>query len=269
MFGGGHGTTCDEFYQYCGAVFELSPPKKKGGKWTEKVLHGFKGGTDGANPNGGLVFDIKGAIYGTTFAGGNENCKSDTSVGCGTAFELRPPTSNGALWKEIVIHHFKRDTSDGGNPMAGLRFDGAGDLCGTTLNGGPGQYGTIFSLKRPSKEGGNWAESVLHSFNDGQQGAGPSASITFDAGGDLYGTTAIATSRSAKGNVFRMKPTDRKLSAWAFSALYTFAGDPDGATPSAGLVFGSGGAVFSTTQDGGTGQSCGSEGCGTVFEVSP
>ena len=75
-FGGGFGTTCNPFYQYCGAVFELSPPKTKGGKWTEKVLHGFKGGTDGANPNGGLCLDSKGAIYGTTPSGGNQSCKS-------------------------------------------------------------------------------------------------------------------------------------------------------------------------------------------------
>jgi hypothetical protein len=66
MFGGGQGTTCDPFYQYCGAVFELSPPKTKGGKWTENVLHAFKGGMDGANPNGGLVLDNKGAVYGTS-----------------------------------------------------------------------------------------------------------------------------------------------------------------------------------------------------------
>jgi hypothetical protein len=62
QFGGGKGTTCNPFYQYCGEVFELSLPKKKGGKWTEKVLHGFAGGTDGANPNGGLVLDSEGVI---------------------------------------------------------------------------------------------------------------------------------------------------------------------------------------------------------------
>jgi hypothetical protein len=66
MFGGGQGTACDPFYQYCGAVFKLSPPKTKGGKWAEHVLHSFAGGTDGANPKGSLVLDNKGAIYGTT-----------------------------------------------------------------------------------------------------------------------------------------------------------------------------------------------------------
>ena len=62
VFGGGKGTTCDPFYQYCGAVFELSPPKTKRGMWTEKVLHAFASGTDGASPNGGLVLDSKGPM---------------------------------------------------------------------------------------------------------------------------------------------------------------------------------------------------------------
>jgi hypothetical protein len=70
IFGGGKGTTCDAFYQYCGAVFKLSPPRTRGGKWTEKVLHAFASGTDGASPNGGLVLDGTGNVYGTTFGGG-------------------------------------------------------------------------------------------------------------------------------------------------------------------------------------------------------
>ena len=73
QFGGGKGTTCNQYFDgNCGTVFELSPPKQKGGKWTEKILHSFAGGTDGANPNGGLVLDGNGAIYGTTYFGGNE-----------------------------------------------------------------------------------------------------------------------------------------------------------------------------------------------------
>jgi hypothetical protein len=71
IFGGGKGTTCDAFYQYCGAVFKLSPPQTKGGKWTEKVLHSFVSGSDGANPNGGLALDRQGNVYGTTYFGGN------------------------------------------------------------------------------------------------------------------------------------------------------------------------------------------------------
>lgn len=82
-FGGGFGTCDQGIYLYCGAVFELSPPKTRGGKWTEKVLHGFKGGTDGANPNGGLALDSKGAVYGTSFSGGNQKCSESRTLGQG------------------------------------------------------------------------------------------------------------------------------------------------------------------------------------------
>jgi hypothetical protein len=171
-FGGGQGTNCgDAFYLYCGAVFELSPPKNKGGKWTERVLHGFKGDKDGANPNGGLVFDSEGAIFGTTYGGGDERGECGAG-GCGTAFELQPPTKKGGDWTEKRLHRFERNTSDGGNPVAGVLFDGKSNLYGTTFNGGPGQYGTVFCL-RADKGTGLWVETVLHSFDDDQKGAGP------------------------------------------------------------------------------------------------
>ena len=87
MFGGGFGTTCNPFYQYCGAIFELSPPKTKGGKWKEKVLHGFKGGEDGANPNGGLVLDKGNHLRNNSIGGGNRTLHSGAGLrhGCSTS----------------------------------------------------------------------------------------------------------------------------------------------------------------------------------------
>ncbi len=70
IYGGGHGSCNAPYYQYCGTVFKLSKPKQKGGQWTEQVLHSFQGGTDGANPNGGLILDSKDAVYGTSWSGG-------------------------------------------------------------------------------------------------------------------------------------------------------------------------------------------------------
>src|SRR5580704_11675872 len=128
MFGGGKGTTCDPFYQYCGAAYELSPPKTKGGKWTETVLHSFAGGTGGANPNGGLVLDIKGAIYGTTFGGGNESGECGTA-GCGTVFKLVPPSAKGEPWTMKILDRF--NGQDGATPAAGVIFDQKGNLYGT------------------------------------------------------------------------------------------------------------------------------------------
>jgi len=203
QFGGGKGTQCNPYYQYCGTVFKMSPPKQKGGVWTEQVLHSFAGGTDGANPNGGLVLDSKGIIYGTTYSGGNSGCKQDGSLGCGTAFELRPPTTKGGTWGEKGLHRFDRTNSDGGNPMAGLTFGADRKLYGTTIDGGPGSYGTVFCL---SKKVNSWAETVLYGFDDGADGAGPEAGLTFDSHGNVYGTTSIATNRSSQGNVFMMPP---------------------------------------------------------------
>src|SRR5580658_227939 len=113
--------------------FELSPPETKGGKWKEKVLYSFKSGTDGANPNGGLVLDSKGAIYGTTYAGGNQNCKYDASVGCGTAFKLKSP-KKGVDWMEEHLHVFTGG-DDGGGPNGELIFDTKGSVYGTAGGG--------------------------------------------------------------------------------------------------------------------------------------
>jgi uncharacterized repeat protein (TIGR03803 family) len=145
QFGGGKGTTCNLYFGgNCGSVFKLSPPKQKGGKWTEKILHSFAGGTDGANPNGDLILDGSGAIYGLTFGGGNQS-RECGSGGCGTAFKLKSP-AKGSAWSEQLLHRFDRTTSDGGNPTAGLVFDSKGNLYGTTLNGGPGPGGIVFRL---------------------------------------------------------------------------------------------------------------------------
>jgi uncharacterized repeat protein (TIGR03803 family) len=274
-FGGTKGTTCDGFYGgQCGVVFELSPPKSKGGKWTEKVLHSFAGIAngqqtgDGANPNGGLVLDSKGSVYGTTYIGGY-NCPHNSDQGCGTAFELQPPTKRGGAWTETVPHRFKRDASDGGNPMAGLRFDGAGYLYGTTLNGGPGQYGTVFSLRPPSKGAGAWVETVLYGFDDDQQGADPEAGLIFDAHGDLYGTAYRGSGGSEYGDVFRLRPPSGKRRSWTLGVLYGFHTRVGPAQLTSNLILDDSGNLYGTSQSGGTGTGCGYGGCGTVFEVSP
>jgi hypothetical protein len=258
IFGGGFGTTCDPFYQYCGAVFELSPPKTKGGKWTEKVLHGFKSGTDGASPNGGLVLDSKGKVYGTTFGGGNESGECGAG-GCGTAFELDPPTQKGGAWTERVLHRFNRNTSDNGVPSAGFAMDAKGNLYGTTV-------GTVFRLAPPSTNSGRWKETILHTFT--QDAYGPKGALIFDTGGNLYGAAEYGNNGTRYGSVFRLRPPNTKGGTWNFGVLYGFTGSPDGAQPAAKLIFDKNGKLYGTTQGGGTGTSC-SGYCGTVFEVSP
>jgi hypothetical protein len=264
QFGGGKGTSCDIFYQYCGTVVKLSPPKQKGSNWTEKVLHSFAGMTngkqigDGANPNGGLVFDGKGAIYGTTYTGGYQ-CYHGSGEGCGTVFKLTQTEHKNALWTETILHRFKGP--DGGNPAAGPVFHGANTLYGTTKGGGQGQYasGTVFKIS--PGHGGSWKEQVLYTFQDGDDGLWPLSSVVFDKDGNLYGV-ALGGQKFG-GVIFRLgKGTPRK-----FSVLYNFSG-ADGAYPESRLILGEDGGFYSTTQGGGTG-TCGNDGCGTVFEVSP
>jgi hypothetical protein len=269
MFGGGYGTSCNDFYEYCGAVFELSPPKQKGGKWTEKVLHGFagvaKGGPpgDGANPNGWLVLDSKGAIYGTTFTGGLDNCSSGENEGCGTAFKLAPAARNNSPWTETILHRF-RSSPDGGGPQSGV-IKVNGRLWGTTGGGGSWSWGTAFCLEPPSGKSGRWEERILYGFDaDNQYGADPVGGLTPASNGNLYGTTN-AYGAYFGGTVFELTAKGAK---WAISLLYSFAGPPDGEFPSGSLVFDKSGNLYSTSEAGGDGQSCQS-GCGTVFEVSP
>jgi hypothetical protein len=263
-FGGGFGTCDQNIYLYCGTVFKLSPPKTKGGKWTEKVLHGFKGGTDGANPNGAPVFNSEGAIYGTTGTGGF-HCPHDSGEGCGTVFKLTPPANIDGRWTETVLHRFHRDNSDGGYPQAGVIIDGKGRVCGTTLNGGPGTYGTVFCLTPPSGSSGTWNEKILYGFEDNNQyGADPVGGLTIDPLGNLYGTTN-AFGAYFGGTVFESKLNGVKRE---ISLLYSFKGPPDGEFPAASLIFDKSGNLYSTSQAGGAGRPCQS-GCGTVFEVSP
>jgi uncharacterized repeat protein (TIGR03803 family) len=179
-----------------GVVFKLT--RNPDGSWKEKVLHQFNNGKDGGFPTGGLVSDGSGNLYGTTEDGG--------VYGEGVAFML---TSNpDGIWKEKVLHQFA-DGKDGASPYAGLAFDQAGSLYGTTVYGGSNGNcgglgcGVVFKL-RPKSNGG-WHESVLHSFLD-HQGANPYAGVIFDAAGDLYGTSRGDTAGHTRGSVFEIMP---------------------------------------------------------------
>ena len=266
VFGGGKGTTCDKFYQYCGAVFELSPPKTKGDKWTQKVLHAFANGTDGATPNGGLVLDTHGAIYGTTSLGGYHQGQCDRGEGfngCGTVFRLNPPKQKDGNWDETVLHRFKGPPSDGLGPAGGPALGAQGALYGGTVGGGTQEDGVVFELKPPTTKGGKWAESLLHTFTGGNDGQVALAGLLVGPDGNLYGSAGGGTFH--RGVIFRMSPSTNRVT-WAFHVLYSFTGSPDGYDPLE-LTFGKGGAIFGATLYGGTGQ-CQS-GCGTVFQAQP
>jgi uncharacterized repeat protein (TIGR03803 family) len=255
QFGGGKGTTCNLYYGgNCGTVFELSPPKQKGGKWKDKILQSFAGGTDGAEPNGGLVFDKQGAIYGTTYSGGGQGCQC-----YGTVFELVPPAKRTYNWTEKQLYVFTGG-DDGGQPSAGLIFDATGSLYSVAGGGNPSGGGIVFRLTLVDT---HWKKTVLRWFSDNDEGP-PVGGLIFDSAGNIYGTT---TGGNDQGTVFRLRPPTDEGHDWDLAILHTFVGIPDGIFPDASLIFDKLGNLYGTTQKGGTGACSG--GCGTVFEVSP
>ncbi len=263
QFGGGKGNTCNQIYGgNCGTVFELSPPKQKGGQWIEQVLHSFAGGNDGAYPNGGLVLDSKGAVYGTSMFGGYSGSEC-IKTGCGTVFKLLVEKSGS--WTEKILHEFQGQ--DGAEPFAGIVLGKDGNLYGTVYAGADQGNGGIFRL---SSKGETrhllWKETLLYRFQDGTDGASPRDGITIGKTGELYGTALGGSTHM--GVVFGLNPPKGRGS-WTLSVLYTFKGTPDGSHPMASLTYDNRGSFYSATIDGGSGTGCGSYGCGAVFEVSP
>jgi uncharacterized repeat protein (TIGR03803 family) len=235
----------------------------------EKVLYSFctsKHCPDGAGSVAGLIFDANGNLYGTTQLGGTgSGCKAS---GCGAVFELIP--DNGK-WTEKVLYSFCRTSgcSDGWFPRAGLIFDSAGNLYGTTFYGGtngeqcyPTGCGTVFEL---TPDNGKWTEKVLYRFCANSScfdGGFPTGGVIFDTAGNLYGTTRFGGTYFY-GTVFELTPHNGK---WTEKVLHSFVGNgSDGVGPYAGLIFDPAGNLYSTTFAGGAGLGL----YGTVFEIIP
>jgi hypothetical protein len=256
--GGGGGSSCDPYYQYCGTIFELSPPKQMGGAWTEKLLYSFQNGSDGGQPNGGLTFDKHGALYGTTYCGGKVACNGNG--GTGAVFELKPPIKKGR-WTYQVVYSFPSDGSHGAGPASQLVFDSKGNLYGTAVSAGPNRFGVVFELM-PTGTGHPWNQVVLYGFTGGSDGGLPNSGVIFHGGGALYGTTS--GSKSPGGEIYRLYAQGQ---TWKLDVVYNFKGAPDGYDPG-GVTFGPAGDLYGTTLYGGTGTSC-QGGCGTVFAAKP
>jgi uncharacterized repeat protein (TIGR03803 family) len=200
---GGSSANCKRPPIGCGTIFELSYVSGVG--WKESMLYSFKGATsDGASPSASLILDSSGNLYGTTSRGGIKN-KSCTPyggpAGCGVIFELSP--SAGGLWNESVLYQFTNSAGDGSDPLAGLIFDQAGNLYGTTDAGGVNGFGTVFKLAPGGA--GSWTESVLYGFQSGYDGQYPTSSLIFGSNGHLYGTTARGGTANS-GTVFEITP---------------------------------------------------------------
>jgi uncharacterized repeat protein (TIGR03803 family) len=250
----------------CGMVFELSPPAVRGGGWTESTIYTFRGGSDGAAPNWGLVIDSWGNLYGTTIYGGNNGspCTGPPLTGCGTVFELSPPAAPGGSWTETVLYRFTGGP-DGGFPEAPLVVDNAGNLYGTTHSGGDVKCdfepcGAVFEL---TPSGGAWAETVIHNFGSvPKDGLSPSsAGLYLDESGALVGTTPEG-GEHGDGAVFGMRPPSKPGGDWIYEVLHSFRpADGDGLVPQAGVTSANG-VLYGTTEQGGANN------LGTVFRLT-
>ena len=233
----------------CGTVFKVDSTGQ------ETVLYKFCSEskcTDGDVPFAGLIQDSAGNLYGTTDLGGANNG--------GTVFKVN------SMGQETVLYSFCSDLinnvvcADGAQPYASLIQDAAGNLYGTTLNGGIGNGGTVFRLDNTGQE------TVLYDFL-GLGGASPYASLIQDSASNLYGTTAEggASNADSSGTVFKLAPPVQAGGAWTETVLYSFcslADCTDGATPYAGLFQDAGGNLYGTTTSGGA------NGPGTVFKLA-
>jgi uncharacterized repeat protein (TIGR03803 family) len=263
---GGTGVCTSVMPTGCGTVFELKP--KAGGGWTEKVLHNFAGGSDGELPEGGLILDNGGNLYGTT-AGIAHNCTYSPYVDCGTVFKLTPHAGGG--WTENVLHSFNNNGTDGYGPTGALVRDAGGNLFGGAYWGGAFGDGAVFELTRG--QSGSWTEQVLYSFfYKGNFGGGP-GTLILDAAGNVYGTTPTGGT-SYSGAVFELTPAGG--GNWTETVLYNFDLYATGATTSS-LIFDSSGNLYGTNRFGGAGTAIcyvfggGNESasCGTVFKLTP
>ena len=219
-----------------GSVFKLSPS----GMFT--LLHNFgTGGAGGARPYAGLARDSAGNLYGTTFSGGASNA--------GAVFKLDNKDNFSVLYSFT-------GKADGGGPLAPLILDPAGNLYGTTFDGGSpscGDCGVVFKLDTKGNE------TVLHTFARPRYGEFPYAGLLRDAAGNLYGTTT-GGGRGGAGIVFKLDAADTE------TVLYTFPNKAAGRDPWSTLIEDAAGNFYGTTTTGGKGN-CGGEACGVVFKL--
>lgn len=234
-------------YDGCGVVYKLTSKGKL------RLLHSFSG-NDGYFPDGPLVADQNGNLYGvTTSGGGNEACNGTS---CGTIFEL---TADGTF---RVLHAFQE--SDGAVPWGPLVRDADGNLFGVTVGGGDNSCdpdrdgcGVVFKL---APDG---TLTVLHEFTGGSDGGFPNDGLVTDGSGNLYGMTVSGGIQDCEdggipgcGVVFKIGLDGTE------TVLYSFDSNDGGFDPGEGpLLLDRRGNLYGTTWEGGA------YGYGTIFKI--
>lgn len=221
-----------------GVVYQLTP------QGTQTPIYTFAGTPDGATPYSGVILDSAGNFYGVTTAGG--------AAGDGAVYELSP--NGGGGWTEQVIYSFTGG-NDGSSPTGGLILDHAGNLYGSTANGGANGGGTVFEL---SPNGGSWQYNLVYSFSGGAN-CGPWAELSMDPANNLYGTT-LCDGANSDGNVWELVKGN---GTWTYTSLHDFTGGNDGRSPYSNVTFDSAGNLYGTASTGGADQS------GVVWQIVP
>ena len=213
-----------------------------------KVLHSFHCNPSGCGPTGGLVFDEVGNLYGATGGGGDADA---------TIFTLSP--SDGR-WTYSLLYTLT--ISQGSAVEPSLTLDSAGNLYGSSINGGAHDVGSVFELSAEPSVAGGWTLSVLHSFlNSHQDGSGPWDKVILDKAGNLYGTTREGGTNGG-GIAFKLTPGTE--GTWTEAILHEFPATPhDGGLSYAELLQDRSGNLYGTTSGGGVGS-----GDGVVFKLT-
>ena len=172
-----------------GTAFQLS--RAQSGTWAFQTIYSFMGQPDAGFPYGGLVFDAAGNLYGTTYYDGANNL--------GSVYELSPRATGE--WAETVLYSFTAGT-DGNSSIGNLVFDTAGNLYGTTSEGGASGIGTIFKL---TNNNGVWTETVVHSFRGPPDGSFAYNGMVVDSAGNFYGAT-VHGGADDEGAIYKFQP---------------------------------------------------------------
>ena len=243
-------------------AFELSPDPDG---WTYQQIYGFQKEHDPGTFYSPMILDDAGNLYGASVGGGNGPPKCPGSGSCGTVFKLHP--NPDGTWTEHLLHKFAAWDDDGRYATGGVTRDAAGNLYGTTLEGGSHRNGgrcrvgcgTIYKLAR--QPDGRWREDILYNFPKDHDGLFPSAAPTLDAAGNLYGTTEEGGDPVCTCGVI-YKLTHNPDDTCTYTVLHRFHGT-DGRDPAAPMVMDKKGNLYGTTISGGPG------GKGVVFKVTP
>ncbi|MDQ3116634.1 MAG: hypothetical protein M3Q86_08525 [Verrucomicrobiota bacterium] len=225
----------------CGVTYKLI---KSGETWTQRVIHAFTGGADGAGPGARVAVDKRGNVYGMTPIGG--------ANGLGTIYLLRPRSSGGYALR--VIHTFTGG-SDGSSGSAGKLVLRGGRIFGTATTGGLHGSGIVFQLT--PAQSGEWDFKTLYSFQGAPDGVFPYGAVLFDAAGNIYGTTYYGGAHGL-GVVYQLSPTTS--GEWSETVLHSFRLRNVGHSSISNLVFDAAGNLYGTTSEGGLGS-------GTIFRA--